>query len=377
MPAQTNGINGYHAEKKHILLNAFDMSTVGHLSPGQWKADEYLRVLYKLWEGSWSDDAIVEDKENDTYAMPERIREIHHHGKYFKLDTRHITDPSPQRTPFLFQAGTSPAGSKFAATHAEAIFVSSHSPIPLRPKIDTIRRLAAAEGRDPRSIKVFATFCPIVGRTDGEAQEKLREYRKYASTVGGLVLFSGWTGIDVSTLPLDEDLTPAHSKEANSVKSILATLTATSKDVPKVTPRVVAEKAAIGGLGPVAVGSPATVADEMERWVREADVDGFNLAHVTTPGTFEDVVELLIPELRRRGLYPEKIEDGLTAREKVYGKGQSKLRDDHEGSRYKYDVYQEDPPYIPPETVKAQNGVKPTPGKAVAYDLRRQQELVA
>lgn len=182
------------------------------------------------------------------------------------------------------------------------------------------------------------------------------------------MLFSGWTGIDVSKLPLDEDLTPAHSKEAHSVKSILSTLTATSKDVPKVTTRVVAEKASIGGLGPVAVGSPATVADEMERWVREADVDGFNLAHVTTPGTFEDVVELLIPELRRRGLYPQKIEDGLTAREKVYGKGQSKLRDDHEGSKYKYDVYREDPPV---------NGVDARPAKAVAYDLRRQQELFA
>lgn len=214
-----------------------------------------------------------------------------------------------------------------------------------------------------------------MGRTDAEAHAKLREYRKYASTIGGLVLFSGWTGIDVSKLPLDEDLTPAHSKEAHSVKSILSTLTATSKDVPKVTTRVVAEKASIGGLGPVAVGSPATVADEMERWVREADVDGFNLAHVTTPGTFEDVVELLIPELRRRGLYPEKIEDGLTAREKVYGKGQSKLRDDHEGSRYKYDVYREEPPYVPPTGTV--NGLDARPAKAVAYDLRRQQELFA
>ncbi|GME32764.1 putative xenobiotic compound family protein [Neofusicoccum parvum] len=512
MPGQTNGFNGYGAEKKHVLLNAFDMSTVGHLSPGQWKnpndrsahkrkldywidlakllergginalfladtyggydtyegsldncirraaqwpvtdptipisamaavtknlafgitasttfeppfllakrfstldhltngrigwnivtswkkaafkaigldspiehderyvqADEYLRVLYKLWEGSWSDDAIVEDKENDTYALPEKIREIHHHGKYFNLDSRHIVDPSPQRTPFLFQAGTSPAGSKFASTHAEAIFVSSHSPIPLRPKIDNIRRLAAEAGRDPRSIKVFATFCPIVGRTDAEAQEKLREYKKYASTIGGLVLFSGWTGIDISTLPLDEDLTPAHSKEANSVKSILSTLTATSKDVPQVTPRVVADKAAIGGLGPVAVGSPATVADEMERWIHEADVDGFNLAHVTTPGTFEDVVDLLIPELQRRGLYPKKIEDGLTAREKVYGRGQARLRDDHEGSKYKYDVYQEEPPYVhPPETTKA--GKTGRPRQPVAYDLVRQKELVA
>jgi hypothetical protein len=132
------------------------------------------------------------------------------------------------------------------------------------------------------------------------------------------------------------------------VTSILSAFTTTSKEVPEWTPRVVAEKASIGGLGPVGVGSPATVADEMERWIEEGDLDGFNLAYVTTPGTFEGIVDLLIPELRRRGLYPEKVEEGLTAREKVYGKGQSQLRNDHTGSRYKYDVYTEDAPYQHP-----------------------------
>ena len=254
-------------------------------------------------------------------------------------------DPSPQRTPFLFQAGTSAAGSEFAATHAEAIFVSSHSPAVLKPKVANIRKLAAEKGRDPRSIKFFATFTPIIGRTDEEAQEKLKELQKYASTIGGLVLFSGWTGIDISRIPLDKTITADDSLEEHKVRSVLSAFTTTSKEVPEWTPRVVAERAAIGGLGPVAVGSPATVADEIERWIEEADIDGFNLGYVTTPGTFEEVVDLLIPELRRRGLYPEKTDDGLTAREKVYGKGQSRLRADHFGSNFKYDVYREDPPY--------------------------------
>ncbi|CRK43188.1 hypothetical protein BN1723_016129 [Verticillium longisporum] len=152
------------------------------------QADEYLRVLYKLWEGSWADDAIKPDAENDSYADPDKIRTIHHHGKFFHLDTRHIVDPSPQRTPFLFQAGTSSAGSIFAASHAEGIFVSSHSPALLKPKVQEIRRQAAKLGRDPQSVKFFATFTPIVGRTDEEAQEKLAELKKYASTIGGLVL---------------------------------------------------------------------------------------------------------------------------------------------------------------------------------------------
>ncbi|KAK3348764.1 luciferase-like domain-containing protein [Lasiosphaeria hispida] len=318
------------------------------------QADEYLRAVYKLWEGSWADDALNPDPENDSYIDPDKVRTINHQGKYFTLHTKHIVDPSPQRTPFLFQAGTSSAGSSFASTHAEAIFVSSHSPQVLAPKIANIRRLAAEQGRDPRSIKIFATFTPIVGRTDDEARAKHAELRSYASVIGGLVLFSGWTGIDISRIPLDQEITAADSLEAHKVRSILDSFTTTTTDIPRWTPRIVAEAAAIGGLGPVSVGSPQTVADELERWVREADLDGFNIGYVTTPGSFEDLVELLIPELRKRGVYPElPAEDAepVTAREKVYGKGQSGLRADHVGSTYKYDVYKEDPPYVSEETV--------------------------
>lgn len=348
----TNGRIGWNivTSWKKAAFKAIGLDTPIEHDERYAQADEYLRVLYKLWEGSWSDDAIIADAENDAYFDPDKIRQINHHGKYYNLETRHITDPSPQRTPFLFQAGTSAAGSSFASKHAEAIFVSAHSPAVLRPKIDNIRKLAEKEGRDPKSIKFFGTFTPIIGKTDEEAQEKLKELQKYASTIGGLVLFSGWTGIDISKIPIDQDITAADSTEAHKVTSMLSAFTTTSKDVPKWTPRVVAEKAAIGGLGPVGVGSPATVADEMERWIKEADLDGFNIGYVTTPGTFEDVVELLIPELRRRGLYPEKAEDGVerTAREKVYGPGQSRLRGDHVGSSYKYDVYEEEPPYVAP-----------------------------
>ncbi|KAM0229191.1 hypothetical protein ACHAP5_011744 [Fusarium lateritium] len=288
------------------------------------QADEYLRVLYN-------------------YADPDRIRTIHHHGKFFNLDTRHIVDPSPQRTPFLFQAGTSSAGQIFAATHAEGIFVSSHSPTILRPKIQEIRDQAAKQGRDPQSLKFFGTFTPIIGRTDEEAQEKLEELKKYASTIGGLVLVSGWTGIDLSRIPLDQEVTSADSLEQHRVQSLLDAFTTTNEQIPKWTPRLIAEKAAIGGLGPVAVGSPQTVADEMERWIQEGDLDGFNVGYVTTPGSFEDLVELLIPELRRRGLYHETPSKGSgTLRERVYGEGQSGLRGDHVGSQYKYDVFKEE-----------------------------------
>ena len=226
--------------------------------------------------------------------------------------------------------------------------MSSQSPTTLRPKIDHLRSLAAKQGRDPQSIKVFATFTPILGRTDEEAWTKYELLKQYASTIGGLVLFSGWTGIDISQIPLDQELSAASATEANRVRSVLESFTTPTKEVPAWTPRAVAERTAFGGLASVTVGSAATVADEMELWCREADVDGFNVGYVTTPGSFEDLVDLLVPELRARGLYPELPadgEEGLTAREKIHGKGQRELRDDHVGSRYKYEAYQEDPPF--------------------------------
>lgn len=235
------------------------------------------------------------------------------------------------------------AGSKFGGTHAESVFVASHSPILLRPKIAKIRATAAALGRDPSSLKFFASITPFIGATLAIAEEKLADARKYASVIGGLVLFSSWTGIDVSKLPLDEEIKPSEHADGNKISSVLDGMVSTSENVPKWTPRVIAEKAAFGGLGPCPVGTPDMVADEMQRWINEGDLDGFNIAYVTTPGSFEDVVNLLVPELRRRGLYPEAPSEGeepLTARERVYGKGQKLVRDDHVGVTYRYDVYQ-------------------------------------
>ena len=163
--------------------------------------------------------------------------------------------------------------------------------------------------------------------------------------MGGLVLFSSWTGIDISTLPLDEEIKPSGHEQGNNISSILDQMSSTSENVPKWTPRVIAEKAAFGGLGPCPVGTPDVVADEMERWIEEGDLDGFNIAYVITPGSFEDVVDLLVPELRRRGCYPEKPgegEESWTAREKIYGRGQKLLSGDHVGAKYRYDIYVED-----------------------------------
>ncbi|EXJ79540.1 hypothetical protein A1O3_07819 [Capronia epimyces CBS 606.96] len=301
-------------------------------------ADEYLRVLYKLWEGSWADDALKEDREAGIYADFNRIKPVHHHGKRFTVDGPHITDPSPQRTPFLFQAGTSAAGVAFGATHAEAIFVAGPSPHLLAGRVKKIREAVAEAGRDPRSVKIFATMTPVLGHTEEEAKEKYQEALRYANHEAGLAFFSGGTGIDLSKFDLDQEIKPDDVTVDARVHSALETLAYRGDDVPKWTPRNIGRLISIGANGPVPIGSPSQVADVLEDWVKIADLDGFNIAYVVVPGSFEDVVELLVPELRKRGIYSPPGESG-TMRERVYGQGQKHLRDDHVGASYRYDVY--------------------------------------
>jgi alkanesulfonate monooxygenase SsuD/methylene tetrahydromethanopterin reductase-like flavin-dependent oxidoreductase (luciferase family) len=290
--------------------------------------------MHRLWEGSWADDALQENKQDEIYADVNRIKSVTYHSENFSIEAPHIVDPSPQRTPFLFQAGTSPAGISFAATHAEGILVSGLSPHILAPRIKALRTTAAEQGRDPQSIKVFAVLTPVVGTTDEDAQAKYDKALEYASSEGGLTFISANLGIDLSQFDPDAELTTSDVQLDSRVHSFVSNLEYHGTDVPTWTPRNIGKAIAIGGNGPVPVGSPATVADFMENWMAVADVDGFNIGYVTTPGTFEDVVDLLVPELRRRGIYAPVGESG-TMRERFLG--QSRVRSDHVANKYKFE----------------------------------------
>lgn len=118
-----------------------------------------MEVLYKLWEGSWREDAVVGDLQSPVYARGDLVREINHKGKHFTVPGPHICEPSPQRTPFLFQAGTSKSGRAFGSKHAEVIFAGAQLPEKLKPSVAAIRQLAKEAGRDPYHVKVIASMC--------------------------------------------------------------------------------------------------------------------------------------------------------------------------------------------------------------------------
>ncbi len=279
-------------------------------------ADEYMQVVYKLWEGSWDDDATVRDVAANIFTHPEKVRPVHHDGEYFRVDAIHLCEPSPQRTPVLYQAGASTKGRAFAAGHAECVFLAGPSKQVVAPAVADIRRRAAELGRDPASILIFSLLTVITGRTDVEAQARFDEYRGYISHEGALTLMSGWTGVDFSKFAPDD---PVKHIRNDAIHSAIDSLTVDDPDRIW-TVRELAENSAIGGLGARIVGSPQRVVDEMQGWIEETGIDGFNLAYAVTPETFEDFVEFVVPELQRRGLYKQHYAPG-TLREKLFGAG--------------------------------------------------------
>ena len=293
-------------------------------------ADEYMDVVYKLMEGSWEDGAVHRNKESGVFTDGSKVHPIRHNGKYYKVPGFHLCEPSPQRTPVIFQAGASGRGRQFAARHAEGMFVLATSVEQCKPMTEDIRNLAEKAGRSRDSIKIFALLTVITGPTDEAAQAKYDEYLSYASPEGMLALYGGWTGLDFSKLDPDA---PLEAVENDSLRTTLESLTK-GHDGPAWTVRDVIKNRCIGGLGPVLVGGPKKVADELERWVDVGGLDGFNLAYAVTPGTTTDFIDFVVPELRKRGRAQSSYAPG-TFRQKLIGTPDGKVESTHPAAQYR------------------------------------------
>ena len=290
------------------------------------QGDEYLQVLYKLWEGSWENDAVLNDREQRIYAQPEKVHKVRHQGEFYQVEGYHLCEPSPQRTPVLFQAGSSERGLLFAGRHAECVFISGQNKPATKAQVDKVRASAAEAGRNPGDIKVFMGLNVIVGETEAAAWAKHAEYLGYASAEAGVAHFSASTGIDFSQYELDE---PIQYVKSNAIQS--ATKTLQNNDW---TRRKLLEQHALGGRYITLVGSPEQVADELESWIAETGLDGFNLTRIVTPQSYVDFIDLVIPELQRRGSYKTEYDNG-TLREKLFH-AQAHLPGQHTGSTYRH-----------------------------------------
>ncbi|WCS28722.1 LLM class flavin-dependent oxidoreductase (plasmid) [Methylobacterium sp. NMS14P] len=291
--------------------------------------EDFLEAAYKLWEGSWEGGAVRRDRERGVFTDPAKVHRVRHDGPYYQVDGRHLGEPSPQRTPVLYQAGTSARGKAFAARHAEAIFLNGHTPALAGKAVRAIREAARAAGRDPCDIRMFLGATVIVAPTRAEALDLRDEYARYIDAEGQFALVSGWTGIDLAKLEPDE---PLAYQETNAMRSLVENLT-----VPGERPFTRADFAEFGPRGaraPFIVGAPSEVADALLAWAEQADVDGFNLTRAVAPETLEAFVDLVVPELQSRGAYKTRYAEG-TLREKLFPGAGAHLKDTHPGAAFR------------------------------------------
>lgn len=269
---------------------------------------EYVDVLYKLWEGSWEDDAVVADRARGVYADPAKVHDINHVGEYYDVVGPHLSEPSRQRTPVLFQAGSSEAGREFAARHAEATFIAAQNIRGARANVDDLNRRLVRHGRRPGDILVFQGLTVITASTEAEARRKELEVQEQTSEEGTFAVVSGWLGVDLGDIDPDQ---PVGDLRTNATQGIVRALAEAAPD----------QRWRFGDLVKLIantriVGTPEQVADVLEAWHVEGGIDGVNLTYTTTPGSFEDFIDGVVPVLQRRGLVQREYREG-TLREKL------------------------------------------------------------
>lgn len=290
-------------------------------------ADEYMEIMYRLWEASWEDDAVVFDRANHVYVDPAKVHKVHHRGKQYGIEAIHLCEPSPQRTPVLYQAGSSTRGRQFAATHAECVFVNGQKTEGVKGIVDDIRARAVEYGRNAEDVKVFVGATIVTARTEKEAREKFEDYRAYASSEGALVHAAGSLGIDFAKYDLDE---PIETGKSSAIVSNVEAMTRTVG--PQWTKRKLLEQMVLGSRQAPMIGSAEQIADNLVAWMDEAGVDGFNLSRTVVPECFDDIIELVIPILQERGLYKTSYREG-PFREKLFGT--PRLPSRHIAARYR------------------------------------------
>lgn len=267
-----------------------------------------MTLLYKLLEGSWEDDAVVRDIASGIFADPDKVHEVDHEGEYFRVHGIHTNEPSPQRLPLLFQAGTSNDGRAFAARNAEAMFMANHNVRGARAVIDDIGARLVDNGREPSDVLFFEHMSFVVGSTEEEARRKDAELTEWLSSEIPLAFMSSTMGTDLAEIDLD---TPVGDFQTDSLQGQFKALADAAPDKTW-TFRDVAMFVSANRF----VGAPDQIADELEKW-SDAGINGINVTNLAGVGDLHAFFEHVVPVLQERGLAQKEYAAG-PLREKLF-----------------------------------------------------------
>ena len=275
------------------------------------RAKEALDVVLGLWD-SWDDDAFVFDKAAGLYYDPQKLHALDHKGKHFSVRGPLNIGRSPQGHPVIVQAGASEQGREMAGAGAEIVYTLQYSLDGAKAYYDSVKSYLPKFDRAADDLKIMPGFIPIVGRTRQEAQAKFDELQELVEPLVGLQRIAPDLG-DLSGYPLDEPVpeTPTQDAEMRSAQVQL-------RDRIRRERTTIRELylAVCGGRAFKAIGTASDVADAMEEWFDAGAADGFNITPTMLPQGIDDFVELVVPELQRRGVFRTEYE-GRTLRENL------------------------------------------------------------
>ncbi|NQX59689.1 LLM class flavin-dependent oxidoreductase [Paenibacillus qinlingensis] len=283
------------------------------------RASEFVDVTQGLWD-SWEDDALLFDKASGYFADKDKLHNLDYKGKDFSVrGPLNVTRP-PQGHPVLIQAGASEAGKELAAAKAEVVFAPGSTFAPGGLLQDGQRLYEDIKGRMVKynrhrdELKILPGVMPIIGRTESEAKEQLAIIEELTPQQLGLDLLSHYLGQDISSYPLDEPLPflpeiDGFNQSKSGLERIREILKQETLTLRQLYQRITNKR----GIA----GTPEQIADHLEEWFIHGAADGFNIAFPHLPGSLDDFVDLVIPELQRRGLFRTEY-TGRTLRDHLY-----------------------------------------------------------
>ncbi|OKH46230.1 nitrilotriacetate monooxygenase [Calothrix sp. HK-06] len=278
------------------------------------RAEEFVEVVKGLWD-SWEDDAFIRDKESGIYFEPDKLHILNHKGKHFSVRGPLNVGRPPQGYPVIVQAGASEAGRDLAARTAEVIFTANQTLANAQEFYADLKGRLATYGRDPDDLKIMPGAFPVIGRTEEEAQEKYEFLQSLIHPdVAWGILKTYYKDIDLSKYSLD-DLAPELPSDTNNNKSRLKLVKDLATNGNLTLRQLYLALATARGHRTI-IGSPESIADQLEEWFNNGAADGFNIMPPILPTGLDDFVNLVVPILQKRGLFRTEYE-GSTLRENL------------------------------------------------------------
>ena len=309
----SGGRAGWNLVTSNNEAEAFNYSRDQHYSHADRydRALEFAEVVTGLWD-SWDDDAFLLDKEGGRYFDPARMHALNHRGKHFKVRGPLNVARSPQGRPVLVQAGASDTGRGLAASVADVVFTAQTTFEQARDFYTDVKARVARAGRHPDHVRILPGLYPVVGRTEAEAKEKFEYLQSLIQPAVGIAILEHTIGVGgLDKYPLHGPV-PDMGDTNGPLSRQRLLLEAARRD------NLTLWELCLLNAGPrghaLAIGTPAQIADMMEHWFRNEGADGFNVMPAWLPGSLDDFVDMVVPELQRRGIFRTEYE-GTTLRD--------------------------------------------------------------